>query len=270
MKYILFVFLLSGIIFYSCNSDNAVESNTETSAYVKLLTAESGNTKFELWSATGSVLAYGYNEIGFKVFINGTEKTDGFVKYKPVMYHFIGQTGHSCPVSSAFYYNSSKKLFTGYACFSMISDSASNGQWTGYYNYNNASFVDSIPFTVLYSDNQLIEWDDIVGSNTYVLTLLKPKTPRLGINTFEVLFHKYIGNNLYAEIDSAVMSIKPWMPAHGHGSSSNVNPISFGSGRYEGKVNFNMQGEWYVYDTIKINNTIVTKNDPPRFIFNAQ
>lgn len=270
MKYIFPVLLLLSTVFYSCSTEDNPLIPPETSAYTKILTAESGNAKFELWSATGSVLSYGYNEIGFKVFVNGTEKTDGFVKYKPVMFHFVGQTGHSCPVSSAFYYNSSQKLYTGYTCYSMISDSASNGQWTGYYNYNNISFVDSIPFTVQYSDNQLIEWDDIVGSNSYVLTLLKPKTPRLGINTFEVLFHKYIGNNLYAEVDSAVMIVKPWMPAHGHGSSSNVNPINFGSGRYEGKVNFNMQGEWYVYDTIKINNAIVTKNNPPRFIFNAQ
>jgi len=270
MKYFIPFILLFSVLLYSCNNEENPVIPPETSSYTKLLTVESGNTKFELHSATGTTLIYGYNKIGFKVFINGSEKTDGFVNYKPIMVHFPGQTGHSCPVSSAFYYNSTEKLFTGYTCYTMITDTTSTGRWIAYYSYNNTNRVDSIPFSVQYSENQLIEWDDVVGANSYVITLLNPKTPRLGINTFELLFHKYIGDNLYAEVDSAVMIIKPWMPSHGHGSSSNVNPISFGSGRYEGKVNFNMQGEWYVYDTIKINNTIVTKNNPPRFIFNAQ
>lgn len=268
MKY-LFLILLSGLIFYSCNSDNSVvtQENNPT-GYNKLFKVESGNTKFELWSATGSNLYYGYNDIGFKVYINGSEKTDGFVKYNPVMVHFLGQTGHSSPRSPQFTYNSTSKMFSGYVCFNMISDSGS--LWLGYYNYNNLNSVDSIPFTVLSSTAQITGWDDIPGGNTYVLTLLEPKTPKIGLNVFECLLHKDIGNNEYAEVNDAEMIIKPWMPAHGHGSSSNVNPVLLGNGRYSGKANFTMLGEWMVYDTIKINNVLITKTTPPRFNFDVQ
>lgn len=267
MKYFILLFI-SAIAFYSCNKENPLAPVSVPQIYSKMFNVESGNTKFEIWSATGSNLLYGYNDIGFKVYVNGTEKTDGFVKYKPVMFHFVGQTGHSSPTSTNFYYNNTYKLFTGYVCFNMISDSSS--QWTGYYNYHNQNYVDSIPFTVLPSSTQMLGWDDIQGGNTYFLTLLKPYSPKLGLNDFECLLHRDIGNNEYAEVDSAQMIIKPWMPAHGHGSSNNVNPVWQGAGRYKGKANFTMLGNWLVYDTIRINNVLITKDKTPKFSFDVQ
>ncbi|MCX6165906.1 MAG: FixH family protein [Ignavibacteriae bacterium] len=242
-------------MFYSCKSENPVTPENQT--YSKINNVQSGNTNIEIWSATGSNLYYGYNDIGFKVF-----------KYKPLMIHFPGQTGHSTPTSSYFYYNSTYKLFKGYICFNMLSDSG--GQWTGYYNYNNQNNIDSIPFNVFPSSAQMLGWDDIQGGNTYFLTLLKPYSPKLGLNDFECLLHRDIGNNEFAEVDSAQMIIKPWMPLHGHGSSNNVNPVSQGSGRYLGKANFTMLGDWLVYDTIKVNNIPITKDKTPKFNFDVQ
>jgi len=268
MKHFILFFIL-GLLFYSCKSDNPASTPENSSTnYNNLFSAESSNTRFEIWSATGSNLVYGYNEIGFKVFVNGTEKTDGFVKYNPVMVHFIGQTGHSSPRSAQFNYNSTSKMFTGYVCFNMISDSGSI--WLGYYNYNNQNSVDSIPFTVFSSTSQMTGWDDIPGGNTYLLTLLNPKTPKIGSNIFECLLHRDIGNNEYEEVNNAQMMIKPWMPAHGHGSSGNVNPVSQGNGRYSGKVSFTMLGDWEVYDTIKVNNILITKVPPPKFYFDVK
>jgi len=270
VKYFILIFL-SGIIFYSCNKETEITGpQSGVSAYSKINTVESGSVKFEVWSATSSGFVYGYNAIGFKVFVNGNEKSDGFVKFKPLMIHFPGQLGHSCPISQAFYYNNSEKLFTGYACFSMITDTNTSGKWIGYYNYNDTFLADSIPFSVALSSNQLIEWDDIIGSNSYVLTLLSPSAPKTGLNDIQCLLHKYIGNNLYSEVDSAEMIIKPWMPSYGQGSGNNINPAGIGNGKYKGVVNLTRQGLWYVYDTIKINNTVITKSSPPKFIFDIQ
>jgi hypothetical protein len=267
MKHLLLI-IAAAITFYSCNTENPVTNTSDGVVYYKVSTQESGSVKFEVWSATGQNLYYGYNDIGFKVFVNGTEKTDGFVKFKPLMIHFPGQTGHSCPRSDYFYYDNTKSLFRGYVCFSMISDSS--GEWTGYYNYNNQSFVDSLPFMVQYSAAQLLGWDDVLGGNSYVLTLIKPNNPALGLNDFECMLHKDIGNNDFAEVDSAQMIIKPWMVTHGHGSSNNTNPVLIGGGRYKGKTNFTMPGGWLVYDTIRVNNVLVTKNNPPSFRFEVQ
>lgn len=264
----LFLALVTGIIFYSCNSDSPVESTENNpSGYRKLFSVESGNNKFEIWSTSDTCLIYGYNDIGFKVFINGNEKSDGFVNYDPMMIHFPGQTGHSSPRSAQFNYNSTNKMFTGYVCFNMVSDSS--GEWTGYYKYNNQYSVDSIPFAVYPSANQVLGWDDVQGGNAYILTLLNPKIPTVGKNPFECLLHMDIGNNLFKEVDVAQMIIKPWMPSHLHGSSGNVNPVSKGNGKYSGEAVFTMSGTWVVYDTIKINNVIITKIPPPKFTFDV-
>ena len=268
MKYIIPLLLLFGLFFYSCNNDPISTINEIIpSGYSKINTIESGGTKFELWSASGNGMFFGYNDIGFKVFINGVEKTNGFVKFKPNMYHGGGGPGHSSPVSNSFLYDNNKGLFTGYACFIMISDSSSF--WYGSYNYNDASQIDSVLFYVnILPANQMKIWDDIYGGYTYVLTLINPLSVVLGSNNFNCILHKTQDDKNYSEVDSAEMMIRPWMESHGHGSSNNTNPVWKGNGRYEGKAIFTMPGIWSVYDSIKINGVFITRTPPPFFSFN--
>ncbi len=44
------------------------------------------------------------------------------------------------------------------------------------------------------------------------------------------------------------------MPAMGHGSPDNVNPVNTSMGHYLGTANFTMGGLWYVNMTIKDDN----------------
>jgi hypothetical protein len=268
LKYFIIV-LLGGIFFTGCKSENPSEPvNTATSNYIKINTIESGNTKFELWSATGNMLCYGYNDIGFKVLIAGTEKKSGFVNYQPKMFHFPGSPWHSSPVSSVFNYNTDKQLFTGYVSFTMISDSS--GSWFGYYNYNNEAAIDSIVFTVTTnSTNQVRAWDDIVGGHTYVLSLIEPMNAKVGLNNLTCILHQTNNDKIFTEVNGAEMFIRTWMPSHGHGSSSNVNPTTLGNGKYSGKANFSMSGGWEVYDSIVYNGGTITKSPHPKFLFDA-
>jgi hypothetical protein len=270
MKYLIPLLFLTGLFLYSCNNDPVSQENqiipTDSSNYSKIYTAESGGVKFEMWSATGNGLFFGYNDIGFKVFINGVEKKSGFVKFYPKMYHSLSSPMHSSPVKSSFPYDNSKKLFLGYACFTMLSDSSSF--WYGFYNYNDESHVDSVSFNVsILASNQMKLWDDMYGGYSYTLTLINPMHVVLGANTFTCLMHRTQDDKNYYEVDSAQMIIKPWMRVHGHGSTGNVNPVWKGNGIYEGKAMFTMPGNWDVYDTIKINGTTVTKSPPPYFSF---
>jgi len=267
MRYISVIIL--ALLFFSCKSESPVETvGTPTSAYNRINTITSGGIRFEMYSATGSMLFNGYNDIGFKVFINNDEKKSGSVAFKPMMFHFPGDRGHSSPVSESFYYNSEKNLFEGYVNFIMVSDSS--GIWAGYYTYNDSVKIDSIPFNVgVLESNLLLTWSN-VNLNSYVLTLINPQVPKLGLNTFSVMLHKTNDYIKFSEVDSAQMSIYPWMVNMGHSSSSNINPVFMQKGRYEGKVNFNMTGLWDVYDTIKVNGVNITNIPPPKFTFTAQ
>ena len=270
MKKILLLFI-PAILFYSCKSDSPVSPNTGNTPgnYSKLYSYESNGTKFELWSASGQSLYIGYNDIGFKVYINGNEQKSGFVKFHPMMFHSLNGPVHSSPVSDVFNFSNDKNLFTGYACFIMLSDSGSH--WYCNLNYNDVSQADTVPFNVLnLSSNQLKYWDDIYGGHTYILSLIKPLSPILGANTFTCILHRTNDDIHYIEVDSAQMFIRPWMAAHGHGSSNNQDPIGLGGGLYEGKAMFTMPGDWVVYDSIKINGSFITHNPPPQFSFPVQ
>jgi hypothetical protein len=227
---------------------------------------EESNTKFELYSATANKLVTGYNDLGFKVFINNQEKIDGFVKFFPKMYHFTGSIMHSSPTSPSFLFDQSKSMFMGYASFFMVSDS--NSDWYGFFNYNDAASIDSVIFNVeLSSTSQVKYFVDYYAGDSYYLTLVSPFYPKQGPNNLRCILHKSNDDIIFAQIDNAEMFIRPWMETMGHGSSNNIHPIYRGGGIYEGTANFNMSGIWYVYDSIKVNGNYITPAPPPKFIF---
>jgi len=254
--YKLFILVFIALVVSSCGSENTVAPPETTSTYSKVLTVDSANTRIELYNENSSILFVGYNEIGFKVFMDNVEQKHGFFKYIPVMFHTSGP-GHSTPVQSDFYYDNSKGMFTGYVCYSMLSDTTSF--WFADYNYNNEFSIKRRQFdVVLGTGNQMRIWFDAGASMLYYLTLISPKDPVVGLNDFKVILHKSADQINYDEVNNAQMFVKPWMPSHGHGSSSNVDPAFSSYGKYEGKVNFTMPGQWFVYDSIVVNNQTIS------------
>lgn len=271
MKIITFIIFSIFILIYSCSNDSSVNplNQNQQTNYTKVLTAETGQTKFELYNATASYIAYGYNDLGFKVFLNNQEQTAGWVKFKPKMYHnFPGSAYHTSPTSGQFLYNGGKSMFSGYACFTMVTDTSMG--WWGFFNYNNQANIDSVYFTVnAFSNAQVRTFTSINSTGIFQITLVSPYDPKVGMNTFKCLLHKTITETEYEEVTNADMFIRPWMEAMGHGSSNNVNPYN-NNGFYEGQVNFTMSGTWSVYDSVKVSGEWVTPTPPPKFTMNVQ
>ena len=268
LGYFISVFL---VLLYACsNSVNPVNNNNNNSNYKKIFETGNGDSRFELYSASYDTLRSGYNDIGFKVYQNSQEMTTGFVKFLPIMHHPPPITSyHSTPVCPQFNYDNDKKLFTGYASFIMVTDSFSN--WYGFYNYNNSFYADSILFKVVINPyNQMKTFVDDSSSTSFWITLVSPLNPVQGLNDFKCLLHITQDDIYYTEVDSAQMSIYPWMNLMGHSSSGNIQPSYTGGGIYAGKVNLNMSGDWWVYDTIHYWNRVVSiVNSPPKFILTS-
>ncbi len=269
MKKILFL-LFSALFLYSCGKDNPVNTETPVNPnYTKLFTVDSAGIKYEFYSKTGATLLVGYNEIGFKVFLNGAEQKTGYVNYIPVMYHTAGP-GHGTPVSPKFYFNDADGLFTGYASYIMLSDS-STSFWYGDYGYNDGNFIRHRNFDVVQNpNNQMRFWLPQGSTTLYLLTIISGKDAKIGLNDFKCILHSSDDQITYNEVDSAKMYIKPWMPSHGHGSSNNSNPVFLGNGHYQGKANYTMAGEWYLYDSIQVNNQFITPTPTFYFIFDVR
>jgi len=256
------------ICFYGCNNDNSVlipPEDPQNNTYVKVLTAESGTLKFELWSATSNPLRFGYNKIAFKVFENSTPKTSGFVKFFPWLNYSVPAPMKSTPVSAQFNYVDS--MFMGYAVFTTITGSGAS--WAGKFNYNDTLYIDSTAFTVnAYSPAQIINIVDMQSSYTYYLSLVKPYQPVQGLNTFQCMLHRTTDEVNFEQVNDAHIYIMPWMDLMGHGSPNNVHPSYTSDGLYQGTINLSMGGQWSVYDTVYHENRKITQNIPPKFIFN--
>jgi hypothetical protein len=268
MKFLYFILFAALVVFYSCKSDSPVTPENSQDTYFKLYTFEQSNVKFELYSATANTLKSGYNDLGFKVFINNEQKTDGFFKFVPKMYHLVVNNWHSSPTSPSFSYDQSKSMFMGYASFLMVSDSGS--QWYGFYNYNDETSIDSVMFNVQASGlSQVRYFVDVNAGDSYYITLVSPFYPKQGPNVLRCILHKSQNDISFTQIDNAQMYIRTWMETMGHGSSNNVHPAYIGGGIYEGSANFNMSGVWSVYDSIKIGSNFITPVPPPKFNFDV-
>ncbi|MCX6165616.1 MAG: hypothetical protein NTU73_12280 [Ignavibacteriae bacterium] len=260
-KIILLLFVLS---FCAC-SDIAINPGSGKNSPV--LTVDSAGIKFELWNLNEPILYSGYNDIGFKVFINGVEKKTGFVKYKPVMYH-TGGISHTTPVCEYFYYDEQKSLFMGYACFLMASDT-STSFWFADYNYNDEMTIKQNQFSVSPAkDFQMRFWVDINTMIPYSLSIISPKNPVIGSNEFKCILHKRDDNNIFIEIDSAEMFIISSM-IQNKLIVNNQNPVWIGGGKYLGSVNFTSSGKWVVSDSIKFRGNFITGNILPKFFFDV-
>jgi hypothetical protein len=269
MKYIFSLCLFTAVLIYSCK-DNSVSTSEQNSSgnYTKLFTIDSANMKFEVYSTFPPNLVMGYNNVGFKVFINNQEMKSGFVKFHPEMHHPSISQYHSTPVSSQYNYQSDCGLFTGYISFTMYTDP--NSFWVGSLNYNDEARIDSFSFFVnTRSSSQIRTFIDTTSSCFYLITLANPMIPAQGLNTFQCLLHKSYDNINYEEVDSAQMFIRTWMETMGHGSTGNIPPVYKGGGIYEGKVNLNMSGTWFVYDSIYYQSRFITPTPAPKFNIDA-
>jgi hypothetical protein len=270
VKNIIYLIVASFVLFFYSCSDNITQqgNSSNTSSYKKVLTVDSAGIKFELWNLDYPVLYSGYNEIGFKVFINGTEMKNGFVKFRPLMYH-EGGVSHATPASEIYSYDEQKLLFTGYACFLMASDS-STSFWFADYKYNDEKIIYLNQFSVEQAkDFQMRFWVDINTMISYSLSIISPKNnPVIGSNEFKCVLHKKEPDKDYKEIDSAEMFINVYMNQNDL-FVNNQNPVWIGGGKYLGSVNFTNSGNWVVSDSIKYRGNFIVGNPPPKFFFDV-
>ncbi|RPI16085.1 MAG: hypothetical protein EHM58_12640 [Ignavibacteriae bacterium] len=269
MKILTLITILALVFIYSCKDADIVGPGSNNNGYNKVLTGEANGVRFELYDSTYNELVTGYNNLGIKVFVNNEEKTSGFAKLKVFMYHTFITSTHSCPISPVFYYDPDKKMFTGYANMLMYTDSTS--YFMAFFNYNDEMNVDSVRFDVsIDTMNQTRGFIDFPTGDLYIFTVISPKYPVMGMNDIRYLFHKTPDDIEYYEVDSAQMFLRTLIESSGHTSTGNVNPVSLGNGLYSGKVNLDESGMWFVYDSVKYQDRVLTPNVPPKFIFNVQ
>jgi len=254
-------------IFIGCGDVNDMITHPPRGeTYNKIITAENGNIKFEVWTTDNDTLMTGYNKVGFKVFENNNEKNTGFVKFYSKMFHFNSTDFHATPVEPEYNYNSELGMFTGYIIMLMPSDTTS--RWYAYYNFNNEFSLDSVQFDVGWDQKTRFKiFTDLSANLSYLITIINPVDPFKGINDFQCLLHESPDFVDFTQVNAAAMFLRPHLDSLNHTSSGSTNPVYSGNGIYTGKVNFDYSGGWKVYDSIYYNNRLITQNGTPYIYF---
>lgn len=270
MRYFYSCFVLASLFWMSCgDSTGPLLQNENTDTYRKIITAENGNLRFELWTTGNDTLMTGYNKVGFKVFEGTNEKTTGYVKFYAKMFHFTSTDFHATPVEPQYNYDASLGMFTGYIIMLMPSDTSS--RWYGYYNYNGEFSVDSANFDVGWDTRTKFKiFTDLGAQLSYLITITSPVNPVRGLNDFSCLLHESPDFVNFTQVNTANMYLLPKLDSLNHTSEGNINPVYLGGGIYKGKVNFDIPGGWKVYDSIYYNNRCITQNGTPYIYFDVK
>jgi hypothetical protein len=181
------------------------------------------------------------------------------VAFSPLME--MSTMNHACPYGQP-EWDTELKMSHGYCVFSMPSGAL--GTWFVDLNVS----IDGVEYQYAISptiaepaESRMFSFIDLISTNTYIVALIEPMEPKIGVNDFVVGFYVKETMMSFPEVANMNIEIEPEMPTMGHGSPNNVDPVYTADGRYEGKVNFTMSGYWKVNMLIKDSESVVIKDN---------
>lgn len=256
------------LLAFSCKKGDEVNPANPLEGLIKLKEgyATGASAKVEIWGEKNFFVGFNSLKVVLYDSLNIKEKLTGaHIHFMPVMTMGSGQMAmqHSTPVENPdeVFVN---EVFPGAIAF--IMPTSAGGSWklnieVHNHKYNKegeAEFeinVDNPTSAVL-----SVFTSQSADSSKLVLSLVKPTTPKVGINDIEFTIHRKVSMMDWPADDSYSIEITPEMPSMGHGSPNNINPVNSGNGHYKGKVNFTMTGEWRINIAVKKGGVVISKN----------
>lgn len=264
--------ILAILLFTACSSDDDHSSNNpenETEDLELVQSFQDGDYILDVWTKTGE-LHVGYNKVYLQIEdANGNYIEDAQVSWHPMMtmemhddhdgheHHKTTDHGnstthhHSCPNSEITKVSNKKSLYETYVVF--IMPSSDTDYWELNLHYNIAGteneFTAQVNVTDLETDYYKI-YTSAMGTDgeNYILALIEPENPAVGINPMEVaLFKNTEGGMQFPIVDDYQLQVDPRMPGMGnHSATGSENLTQNERGFYEGKVAFSMTGYWKI------------------------
>lgn len=255
----------SALVFTSCKKEDTTTPSSSTNTPDSIIPSNlvKVGEAYLIGAATKAViyadksLSVGYQKLYTALYDSATNKrfTNGHFELTPIME--MGSMMHTAPVEHPEDTMPTNQLWQTGVVFTM------GGNWKlsiHFHNHSNntegeADVMVSVSTpTTSVMKSFIIAADD---SAKVFVSLVKPLTPKIGLNDFEITIHKKESMTSFPAVENYTVEIDPTMPAMGHGSPNNVNPTHTEHGHYSGKVNFTMTGLWRVALIIKKNGVVI-------------
>ena len=246
------------LFFVSCKKED-VKPETKPIEKIKLgETTTAKNEKVALWADHN--LVTGYHKLYLSVVDPaGKNVNNASVKFMPMM--DMGTMKHSSPVEQPAY-NTTSALYEGAVVFTMPSGTDS---WMVNVTINDE--VKTMNVNIPEAKTKMV--GSYVGTDgkKYIVALVPGKKWEVGLNDLEILINKVESMMSFPASDDFNIVFTPEMPSMGHGSPNNVNPVSKGNGRYKGKVNYTMTGDWRLHFKLSKNDVVIVEDSNIDILF---
>ncbi|WP_417444380.1 hypothetical protein [Joostella sp.] len=247
LKYIIPV-LFTAVFATSCSNDddsNDLNIIDEIEELQLVESIENDTHIIELYTETGD-FETGYNNITTRILDKSTEQyvENADIDWSPVM--DMETMSHSCPASDVDKMDNYNTLYNGYIVFQMTNDDGSGWTLSLDYTIDNAAYEASSTITVNRSETQnvIVFSDDT--SKRYVLALVEPSEPIIGVNEMVVGLYEMESMMSFPEVEDYTIGLDPRMPDMGNHSSPNNTDLTYTSSdeMYHGDLSLTMTGYW--------------------------
>ena len=240
------------LIMGSCQKDEVLDLPMD--GKIKL-TETSLPTGEQLSVFADKALQVGYQNLYFQVKKNGLAVKDQPLTFAPIM--DMGSMAHGAP-SGTLTYQSNLEAYQGFVVFTM--PSGESGTWSLKVTYQGKEMEIPVVVTAAAIGNTPVKTISGNDGKKYVLALVEPSKPKMGMN--DLLLMVFLRENMFSfsPVEGLILGFHPEMTSMNHGSPNNVIPVSIGKGKYEGKVNFTMTGDWRLFFDLKSGETEIAKD----------
>ena len=252
-KYLLILFAAISVwLLAACKKDQDKEPVPDKTKITEAVS--SGGLKVTLW-ADRPQLTVGYNPVYITLSDASGEVRNKAVTLYPEMDMHTMQ--HSSPAEQPVY-DASQGVYAGAVVFTM--PSGEMGTWKLTVDAEGQAVDLEVVVADAPANTKLV--GTYVGSDDerYTISLVQPQTPRTGMNDLEILINRRADMHHFPAVSDLSIEFRPEMPSMMHGSPNNVAPVPVGNGRYRGKVNFTMTGDWRLFFTLKRNGETVVED----------
>ena len=231
-----------------CSKDDDDDNQTMTSevdGLIKIQEITNGTHTIELFNKDGDFYT-GYNTVSMRLkdLATDTYIEDASFSWIPMMQMPTMQ--HSCPRSAISKASGKNTVFEGYIIYQMTNTDGSGWSITVNYTIGGVDYSVSDSITVRQNDNQNVT--SFMGSDDsrYIISIVKPNNPIIGINNLILGVHKMENMMTFPVVEDYTITLDPRMPGMGNHSSPNNTDLSFyaSDAMYHGDLSLTMTGYW--------------------------
>ncbi|MEP2024473.1 MAG: FixH family protein [Reichenbachiella sp.] len=248
----------------ACSDDNEKDDMNPTDGMIEVASVAVPDSDFKvvMFVDENETLEVGYNEFSLGLYTNDGEwLSNSHLSITPMMDMSEMDMMHSAPFESDEHDASMEMLQTFATVFVMPS---MMGDWTLDVSIMemDSEFEGEVSLPVTVTEPELTRLKSVTSNEVgYFITMINNPDFAVDSNEIEFTIHKRETMMSWPAVEDFTIEIEPEMPAMGHGSPNNVNPVHEGNGHYKGTVNFTMTGDWVINVIVKDGDTVILEDE---------